>query len=387
MKKAICVILAAVLCFCAIPAFAEEETPETTYTNSLILYVTSDVQRTFSPSDFSDAGCVKAETTSMCLNDEGKYVYRELLTLDRSGDEAMDDLVKAFDGKAFRNIYADDYYRYANRVNLSANEVYVPLGKTLSVSVTGKEVNAPPYLPLCGIDVTVDPETLDEQAFAEGKIQGLEGYDIYALAEDDVVGTAIKEAELGRIFYDEYPKATGRVSEFHRYLLTKSGKDDFNGLMQTLSVLPGVTAAVRAYSYVGYMWTQVIIEDEENVSVANGQIASGECVRTYPDPDNNRFYFVEVNITGKSVGDTEAEVVLSGKGYTCFGKIAVHVFLQGDVDFNGKITASDALLALQAAIGKISFTEQEKRAAKFDEEPEVGVTDALMILQYSVGKF
>ena len=163
MKKAICVILAAVLCFCAIPAFAEEETPETTYTNSLILYVTSDVQRTFSPSDFSDAGCVKAETTSMCLNDEGKYVYRELLTLDRSGDEAMDDLVKAFDGKVFRNIYADDYYRYANRVNLSANEVYVPLGKTLSVSVTGKEVNAPPYLPLCGIDVTVDPETLDER--------------------------------------------------------------------------------------------------------------------------------------------------------------------------------------------------------------------------------
>ena len=124
-------ILAAVLCFCAIPAFAEEETPETTYMNSLILYVTSDVQRTFSPSDFSDAGCVKAETTSMCLNDEGKYVYRELLTLDRSGDEAMDDLVKAFDGKVFRNIYADDYYRYANRVNLSANEVYVPLGKTL----------------------------------------------------------------------------------------------------------------------------------------------------------------------------------------------------------------------------------------------------------------
>ena len=100
------------------------------------------------------------------------------------------------------------------------------------------------------------------------------------------------------------------------------------------------------------------------------------------------FYLVDVNITGKSVGDTEAEVVLSGKGYTCFGKIAVHVFLQGDVDFNGKITASDALLALQAAIGKkISFTEQEKRAAKFDEEPEVGVTDALMILQYSVGKF
>ena len=49
----------------------------------------------------------------------------------------------------------------------------------------------------------------------------------------------MKEAELGRIFYDEYPKATGRVSEFHRYLLTKSGKDDFNGLMQILSVLPG----------------------------------------------------------------------------------------------------------------------------------------------------
>ena len=197
----------------------------------------------------------------------------------------------------------------------------------------------------------------------------------------------MKEAELGRIFYDEYPKATGRVSEFHRYLLTKSGKDDFNGLMQILSVLPGVTAAARAYSYVGYMWTQVIIEDEEKVSVANGQIASAECVRTYPDPDYTRFYLVDVNITGKSVGDTEAEVVLSGKGYTCFGKIAVHVFLQGDVDFNGKITASDALLALQAAIGKISFTEQEKRAAKFDEEPEVGVTDALMILQYSVGKF
>ncbi len=99
----------------------------------------------------------------------------------------------------------------------------------------------------------------------------------------------MKEAELGRIFYDEYPKATGRGVSFTDTFLTKSGKDDFNGLMQILSVLPGVTAAVRAYSYVGYMWTKVIIEDEEKVSVANGQIASAECVRTYPDPDYTRF--------------------------------------------------------------------------------------------------
>ena len=57
----------------------------------------------------------------------------------------------------------------------------------------------------------------------------------------------------------------------------------------------------------------------------------------------------------------------------------------GDVNLDGHITSSDALLALQASVGKITLESARQNAADVDKDGSVTATDALLILQYSVG--
>ena len=62
------------------------------------------------------------------------------------------------------------------------------------------------------------------------------------------------------------------------------------------------------------------------------------------------------------------------------------VYNYGDLNGDEKITADDALLALQAAVGKITLNEEQTVIANVDGEGEVTATDALLILQRSVDK-
>ena len=64
----------------------------------------------------------------------------------------------------------------------------------------------------------------------------------------------------------------------------------------------------------------------------------------------------------------------------------VTVVLPGDVDASGRVTSSDALLALQAATDKVDQTDAEALAADVDKIDGVSSADALMILQYATQK-
>ena len=50
------------------------------------------------------------------------------------------------------------------------------------------------------------------------------------------------------------------------------------------------------------------------------------------------------------------------------------------------MAVNDALLALQAAVGKLALTDGQAERADVDGQAGISVTDALLILQYSVGK-
>ncbi|MGI6264487.1 MAG: FAD-dependent oxidoreductase [Acutalibacteraceae bacterium] len=64
----------------------------------------------------------------------------------------------------------------------------------------------------------------------------------------------------------------------------------------------------------------------------------------------------------------------------------VPVILYGDVDDSGEITAADALMALQAATGKIALDDGQTLRADVDGAPGVTAADALLILQRATGK-
>jgi len=58
----------------------------------------------------------------------------------------------------------------------------------------------------------------------------------------------------------------------------------------------------------------------------------------------------------------------------------------GDIDGNGNVTATDALMAQKAFLGQIELTERQKKAADVNGDGMVNATDALLIEKYSLGE-
>lgn len=58
----------------------------------------------------------------------------------------------------------------------------------------------------------------------------------------------------------------------------------------------------------------------------------------------------------------------------------------GDVDGDGDVTVTDALMILQHSVGKITLADKYLKAADVDGTAGISVTDALAVLQYAVKK-
>ena len=68
------------------------------------------------------------------------------------------------------------------------------------------------------------------------------------------------------------------------------------------------------------------------------------------------------------------------------GEYGVNYVKYGDVDYDGQISAADALKVLQAVVGKVQFDEHQTNVADVDGDSNVAASDALQILQFVVGK-
>lgn len=93
-------------------------------------------------------------------------------------------------------------------------------------------------------------------------------------------------------------------------------------------------------------------------------------------------------ITARGNGSCEIRVrSLDGRHIdTCKVTVEGVLVTKGDVDADTHITANDALMALQAATGKIHLTDGQAAAADVDGKAGVTANDALMILQYVTKK-
>ncbi|MGI6264542.1 MAG: CotH kinase family protein [Acutalibacteraceae bacterium] len=61
-------------------------------------------------------------------------------------------------------------------------------------------------------------------------------------------------------------------------------------------------------------------------------------------------------------------------------------YMPGDVNGDGEVSAEDALMALQAATGKIALSPEQETAGDINGDGEVSAEDALMILQFATAK-
>ena len=386
MKKIICCLIALVLCLGVLPVSAEETAePKTKYLNSIVLSVTSDTLRNFTPEEFSEVGCVRVGINSVKQNEEGKYDYKLILTLDKTGKEAVEEAKKHFNGKAGANTFAEDYGVYANTIDNGGKTIYIPVGETVRIDSMGGYIDpmeaAPLFYDPRGVDIIVDPEKFDEDALVEGTLSQFEGLDVYTRAEDDGCENFLAGFAINGLFFNKFPEVKNQKSEIHRYFINQPDvlfqprKENYDDVMQKLMTFEGIKAAEVVYSDMGYMY---IPEPSIRAQSANEEIAQAKRA------DCGLFEFL-VEITGKSVGDTVVKLGYQYQNSGRFGELNVHVYLKGDVNIDKKVTAVDSLMTLQASVKTRTLSEDQHRAAKYDNQPEVSPTDALRILQTSVG--
>lgn len=67
------------------------------------------------------------------------------------------------------------------------------------------------------------------------------------------------------------------------------------------------------------------------------------------------------------------------------GQVVELTYLLGDVNEDKSVTARDATLALQFAVGYIQLTDSQKKAGDVNFDNKITARDATMILQYAVG--
>ena len=93
----------------------------------------------------------------------------------------------------------------------------------------------------------------------------------------------------------------------------------------------------------------------------------------------------KVSVTVDELANESADVYT---GYTAAeGTVTFEsAFKYGDVDGDGEVTVTDALMVLQHSVGKIVLADNFAKAADVDGTEGVSVTDALAVLQYAVGK-
>jgi Leucine-rich repeat (LRR) protein len=111
-------------------------------------------------------------------------------------------------------------------------------------------------------------------------------------------------------------------------------------------------------------------------------LANPEIAETYD------YYYEDIYISGKNAGTTLATVNYGGmaKTFNLTVMPTMTARTPGDVDGNGKVSAFDALMALQIATGKKNGTPEEITAGDVGNSGKVEAFDALRILQFATGK-
>lgn len=119
--------------------------------------------------------------------------------------------------------------------------------------------------------------------------------------------------------------------------------------------------------------------DKKTVTVDKGStLELPDCF--FKAPEGYRFNKWSEGIIGALI-TVDSDITI----YAHWEEIPESTLLLGDVDFDGLITANDALLILRSSVGLDTFTPDQNKAADVDTDGNVTSGDALAVLRYSAG--
>ena len=206
-----------------------------------------------------------------------------------------------------------------------------------------------------------------------------------AIPDEEIKAVEDKIAAIGDVKYDpDKSEDSGELitaaRDAYNALAEKYG--DVSSMVDNFEVL---TSAENVYANLKEEYDTMI----ENAATVDEAINAIEFPITKDSEDaivtaeETRDSFIEY------FGQEKADLHIKGlatlaKAREDFDKLSDVVY--GDVNGDGKITVTDALMVLQHSVGKITLDETVLKNADVDGEEGITVTDALAILQASVDK-
>lgn len=131
------------------------------------------------------------------------------------------------------------------------------------------------------------------------------------------------------------------------------------------------------------------------IYVDNDADGSSDHVGLVTGLDNNYIYTIEGNLsakvhemryyryTGKQVY-SGTQIIFFGVPEYNLNKVTTPEYEPGDVDADGKVNSSDALFVLNYSVGLWTMTAEQKKRADMDSDGKYDSYDALLILKMSV---
>jgi hypothetical protein len=125
-----------------------------------------------------------------------------------------------------------------------------------------------------------------------------------------------------------------------------------------------------------------------NGTIGTELINTGNTKKVYAVPDENETFLGWYDGSGNLISEEAEYTFYSGAPtvmiahFTENGPVTV---LRGDVDLDGDVDVTDALLALRAAMGVIVLTDEQIASGDMDGNGHINATDAIEIMRYSLG--
>lgn len=172
--------------------------------------------------------------------------------------------------------------------------------------------------------------------------------------------------------------AAGTISKIEIYLY-----NDMNNLNAEAGNSNGVTISVKDINLI--MGAQVEVDKTELQAAIDAEVTDF----TGFTEESVAAYQAALAAAKEVLADeaaTTAQVAEALAALKAAALVPVPTYEIGNVDGKDGVAAADALLALQAATGKITLADDQAAAADVDGEAGLSANDALLILQYATQK-
>lgn len=374
-KRWLCAALAlSMLAVFPIPTLGEEDVMEWTYDNSIVVTINTDTPQQFTPEDFPEIQCKSVWITEKSQDTHG-FLYELILVLRDSGEKTIEQAIDTMMQRdmvisAQRN---EKFIERKSSVSLDHSLVYLKVGDTKEIAITNVDLIEDSRQKI-GIVFSVD--------------------DINALGKDSLLECGISQfwpdTQMKEDILLEKPDGLeGQKSENGKYYGLISASQTIFDVVHALSQLPEILSVSVVEKAVPGGETPY-----ENWKVSNPELIELSLCGGEPVPgfgENGPRLNQKATIQGKEPGVALLEIERGGFGAHATACCTVIVYSPGakdnpgDINKDGWINATDALLVLQHSVGLISLDAERQPLADVNGDSNMDAMDALIILQISVG--